>query len=259
MSNENEIVQPTAELLTHRGARPVTSDELQAIEPPPPSGRWYPTAHSRVLDVSVDALQRSGFSIREAQLAVSPDNHRFFGTLQLNSEVCPGVNLAVGLRNSTDKSFPIGFCCGEHVFVCDNLCFSSTIEVSRRHTKGGESSFITGIESAVMSLHGFQIFEAKQIQGFHAAVLESDRADAIMLRAWRKGIVGTRLLPKLIDEWEKPSYEEFEERTAWSLLNCYTEALKDRQQKRPYDAAVETMNFTRLLREETANVQQLAV
>ena len=259
MSNESETVHPTATLLTHRGARLVTSDELQGIEPPSPSGRWYPTAHSRVLDVSVQALQRSGFSIRETRLAMSPDNHKFFGTLQLDSEVCPGVSLAVGLRNSTDKSFPIGFCCGEHVFVCDNLCFSSTIEVSRRHTKGGESAFITGIESAVMGLHGFQIFEAKQIQGFQATVLERDHADAIMLRAWRKDIVGTRLLPKMIDEWEKPSHEEFEERTAWSLLNCYTEVMKDRQQKRPYDAAVETMNFTRLLREETTNDKQLAV
>ena len=259
MSNESETVHPTATLLTHQGARLVTSGELQDIEPPPPSGRWYPTAHSRVLDVSVHALQRSGFSIRETQLAVSPDNHKFFGTLQLDSELCPGVNLAVGIRNSTDKSFPIGFCCGEHVFVCDNLCFSSTIEVSRRHTKGGESSFITGVESAVMGLHGFQIFEAKQIQGFRGAVLEPDRADAIMLRAWRKEIVGTRLLPKLIDEWEKPSHEEFEERTAWSLLNCYTEVMKDRQHQRPYDAAAETMNFTRLLREETADVEQLAV
>jgi hypothetical protein len=46
-------------------------------------------------------------------LAVTPDDARFFGTLQLRSEIVPGVGLAVGVRNSIDRSLPIGFCCGQ--------------------------------------------------------------------------------------------------------------------------------------------------
>jgi hypothetical protein len=52
---------------------------------------------------------------------------RFFATLDLENEVCDGVRLAVGIRNSFDKSFPIGFCCGERVMVCDNLSFGSEV------------------------------------------------------------------------------------------------------------------------------------
>jgi hypothetical protein len=33
--------------------------------------------------------------------------------------LCPGVSLAVGIRNSWDQSFPLGFCAGARVFVCD--------------------------------------------------------------------------------------------------------------------------------------------
>ncbi len=48
--------------------------------------------------------------------AVTPDDARFFGTLQLQAEILPGVGMAVGIRNSADKSMPIGFCCGQSVF-----------------------------------------------------------------------------------------------------------------------------------------------
>ena len=43
------------------------------------------------------------------KLAVSADRARFFGTIDLQTPVAAGVSLAVGIRNSTDKSLPIGF------------------------------------------------------------------------------------------------------------------------------------------------------
>ena len=87
-------------------------------------------------------------------------------------------------------------------------------------------------------------------------MLRLERADLILLQAWRNGHIGTRMLPAIVDEWENPSYEEFEERTAWSLLNCYTEMMKDRQSARPYDAAAETIGFQRYLQEATNGLSQ---
>jgi len=39
---------------------------------------------------------------------VSQDRHKFFGTLDLSTPVSDGVALAVGVRNSTDQTFPLG-------------------------------------------------------------------------------------------------------------------------------------------------------
>jgi len=98
------------------------------------------------------------------------------------------------------------------------------------------------------------------MEGLQEAVLRPERADSFLLQAWRKGHIGTRMLPAaFVDEWEKPSHEEFDDRTAWSLLNAYTEVMKDRQSARPYDAAVETIGFQRYLQEATNGVQTTAV
>ena len=128
----------SSQLQTERGARLVDIDEFREIEAPQPQGRWYPISHGRVLDVTVQALANTGFEVEKTQLALSPDSAKFFGTLDLRSDVCEGVRLAVGVRNSIDKSFPIGFCCGERCLVCDNMAFASEIEVLR--VEGGQKA-----------------------------------------------------------------------------------------------------------------------
>jgi hypothetical protein len=56
-----------------------------------------------------------------------------------------------------------------------------------------------------------------------------------------------RLLPDVIRQWRNPSHPEFQERTAWSLLNAFTEVLKDRQHQQPARAAHETITLQKLL------------
>src|SRR3954454_19134620 len=99
-------------LILHRGARPGTPDELQQYQAPPPEGRWFPLSHSHVLSVVSQTLIDAGCSIAKQQLGVMRDGNRFFGTLDLTSPVSEGSVLAVGIRNSIDKSFPLGFIAG---------------------------------------------------------------------------------------------------------------------------------------------------
>ena len=99
-------------LILHRGARPVTPEELQQYQAPPPEGRWFPLSHSHVLSVVTQTLTDAGYRISKQQLGVMRDGSRFFGTLDLTSPVSEGTALAVGIRNSVDKSFPLGFCAG---------------------------------------------------------------------------------------------------------------------------------------------------
>jgi hypothetical protein len=40
----------------------------------------------------------------------------------------------VGLRNSNDRTFPIGIAFGSRVFVCDNLAFIGDQVIRRKHT-----------------------------------------------------------------------------------------------------------------------------
>lgn len=155
--------------------------------------------------------------------------------------------MAVGIRNSTDKSMPIGFCCGQSVFVCDNLAFSAEMVINRKHTRFGESRFNEAIAATVSGLGQYQQAEAKRIDWLRNTEVSPDRANSLILQAYEGGIIGARLLPDVIQQWRQPNHPEFKERTAWSLLNAFTEVLKDRQQRQPSRAAHETITLQKLI------------
>lgn len=231
----------------HRGAVSVTRDQLQSIAAPPSTETWFPLKHSTVLDRTCETLDSAGFGIDSMQLSVARADARFFGTLRLTNRITPEVSLAVGIRNSNDQSFPIGFCVGERTFVCDNLAFHSEIVISRKHTRFGETRFQEAMSRAVLGLHQFQASAAQRIAALNDWELSDDQANSLILQSFESGIVSNRLLPIVIREWRRPPIEDFRPRTGWSLLNAFTAALKDRQESNPQQAALQTIRLQRLL------------
>jgi hypothetical protein len=237
----------TSSLVLHCGARSVTADELREFPAPEAQGRWYPISHARVLETVKSTLGEAGYTIRKEQYGVMRDGSRFFGTLDLGTALTSGVSLAVGVRNSTDKSFPLGFCAGQRVFCCDNLAFRSELLVRKKHTLHGEKRFVQAIAGAVGSLQSFKDVEAERIRRFMELPVTADQADALILRAYERGIVGARELPKVLHEWRNPAFEEFQHRTVWSLMNAFTSALRERAVTQPHAFAVQTMQLNGLL------------
>lgn len=236
----------TASLNLHSGGSVVSHGELALIEAPPPTDTWFPIKHADVLDAATGLITSSGYSIKNTQLSVARDGHQFFGVLDLENEICPGITLAVGLRNSTNKSFPIGFCAGQRVFVCSNLAFTSEIVVSKKHTRFGQERYREGIAAAISSLGQYQTAQATWINNLRTRVLTREESDSLILRAYEEGLIGARTLPLVIQEWRKPSYDEFREPTAWNLWNCFTTVLGRRPEKIA-ETALTTIRLQRLV------------
>jgi len=238
----------TSTLSLHRGGRDVAREELFHVPAPPPTSTWFPIAHGDVLAAASATLEGAGFRISRARLSLSHGDARFFGTLDLEAPIRDGVALAVGIRNSTDKSFPIGFCCGTRVFICDNLAFTAEIVVSKKHTRFGNERYQEGIAQAVSGLPQYQEAAGCWIEKLQDWNLSEDAANSYLLQAYETGIIGTRLLPLVLQEWRAPKRDEYRPRTGWSLFNCMTDVLgRTKQATQPAAAALATMRLSRLL------------
>ena len=132
-----------------------------------------------------------------------------FSTMDLSTPLADGVTLAVGVRNSSDKSFPLGFCAGSRVFVCDNLAFRSELLVRRKHTRHGNERFREAIAQAVGSLEPFRQSEAIRIERMRVTAISDERAESLLLRCYERRLVSHRLLPQAIRNWRTPPQEEF--------------------------------------------------
>lgn len=232
----------------HSGGHEVSRSDLALIEAPPPTDTWFPNKHSDVLDAAWTTLEAAGFGVTNHRLSVSHEGKRFFATLDLTASIVDGIGLAVGIRNSTDKTFPIGWCAGQRVFVCSNLAFTSEIVVSKKHTRYGEQRYREGIAAAVQSLSQYQEVAAQWINRLRDWRPSREKTDSIILQAYEEGLIGARTLPLVIDEWRKPSHEAFRDGSAWSLWNCFTTCLG--KQDNPAKAALTTIKLQSLFQPE---------
>jgi hypothetical protein len=239
-----------ARLCLHRGARFVERDELEAVPAPEPTKSWYPLKHGIVLDTVERALNACGYQIKARRLGLSRNDRQFFGVLDLQSRLADGVTLAVGVRNSTDKTFPLGFCAGNRVFVCDNLAFASELLVRRKHTRFGQQRFAAAIGEAVARLKDFEAAEEGRIERFMGHSLSDTAAESLILRSFEQGLLPTPFVLRALSEWRVPSHEAFRSRTLWSLENAMTAALRPVGEVNPARYASLTLRLQPLL--ETA-------
>ena len=126
--------QAKSALVLHCGAREVTREELARVATPAATETWFPVSHDTCVATVQESLTAAGFEIRQMRFGLARNDARMFATVDLASPLATGVSLAVGIRNSLDKSLPLGFCAGSRTFVYDNLSFGSDLVVNRKHT-----------------------------------------------------------------------------------------------------------------------------
>jgi hypothetical protein len=234
-------------LIAHCGARFVDRGELDTIQAPPATETWFPLRHSDVLDRVITTMAEAGFKASGMKHALTRNNARYFGVIDTESAVGSGVTLAVGVRNSTDKSMPIAMTAGHRVFVCDNMAFRSDILVVRKHTKNGAARFAEAISRAVQQLHQFKEEETRRIKRLQQLTLTRDQKDALILRAFEEEIVSARQLPAVIQQAHSPDMNWGDIDSAWCLFNCLTYVLADVLKSNPSRFTSTTMKLQHLI------------
>jgi hypothetical protein len=126
--------------------------------------------------------------------------------------------------------------------------------VKRKHTRFGHERFGEAIIQAIKNLVQFRAHEAERIKRLQQADIDDRFAESLMLRAYERQLVSHRALPGVIREWRSPSFEEFQDRTAWSLLQAFTTILADRQKSNPQAHAALTMRLGGLF-DETLGIK----
>jgi len=237
-----------AVLIAHRGARIVTRDDIIRASQltPDPTETWVPVSHIDVLETVEAMLSDSGFGIASAQFALH-GIEKMFATFQLKSQITHGVSLAVGVRNSVNKTFPMGFCAGNRVFVCDNLSFSSELLVARKHTKNGAERYQEAISHAVKALSGFQEQERKRLELMQETDMCQYEDSAWLLKAFEHDILSVRSLPVAMAAIKNPPHDWGDKSKLYHAWNAITYAIQPRAKSNPQAFSLATQKLLSLL------------
>lgn len=241
----------TANLLCHKGGKYVSRAELVYVPCPEPTRTWFPINHSVVANSVVSALAAGGYEVKRDQWALSgPAGEQMFGVLDMSCQIQGReISLAVGVRNSVNQTFPLGFCAGSRVFVCDNLAFSAELMVRRRHTVNGMRDFTVNVSRAVGALEGFIYAEKVRVERWQKATVTYRQRDEVILRALGSGVFPKKMLPDIFREHVRPQYTEFNDMSAYGLFNNFTTVMRERAAKRPNEHSWATQELTKIIDE----------
>lgn len=218
-------------LMLHAGAEVIDYDRLRQLPTPEATKTHVPIAHSAVVDMVKYSLGFYGHDIVEEDYGVTPDGMRFFGVLSLESPY-DGYTDTVGLRNSHDKTFPIGISFGSRVFVCDNLAFSGDVVIRRKHTANAKRDLPGIVAEVVEPLTGQRAQQHAQFDRYQATTLTETDVDHLIMQLYRRGAITVTKIADVLGHYENPPFD-WGNRTAWRLFNAVTYALSGRVVENP--------------------------
>jgi len=218
-------------LMLHKGGVELDYGAVRELETPAPTSTHVPIDHYRVVDLVKHSLTFYGHEIVEEHHAIAEDGARYFGLLSLRSPYGHYTD-AVALRNSHDRSFPVGIAFGSRVFVCDNLALVGEHVVKRKHTQKLRFELPGLIASIVEPLADQRQEQAKTFERYQHTALLQHQADHAIMQLWRDGVIGTQRIAEVHQQYEEPAFD-WGDKTAYRLFNATTFALTGRVAENP--------------------------
>jgi hypothetical protein len=224
-----EVVHPAVRLMAHdHGDKLVGRQDLIGLPIPDATRTHVPVPHADVVSSLVQSLGFRNIEVERDEYALSGDAMRMFGVMTLSVQHS-GVKLALGLRNSHDKSFSLAITVGFRVVVCSNLMFSGDFQavIAKKHTKNFDLADTIALAVEKMQ-RGFEPM-GRRIEAWRNCSLPDTKAKNIIYAAFiEDGLPMPKHLAKVVHRhYFDPVYPEFEERTMWSLQNAFTSSLKE--------------------------------
>jgi hypothetical protein len=218
-------------LMLHAGANAISYDDLRAVKTPDGTESHIPVPHHEIVELMRYTLGFHQHEIAEEHHAVTPDGTRYFGLLSLRSPYSEYTD-TLGLRNSHDKSFPIGIAFGSRCFVCDNLAFIGDHVIRRKHTVKARRELPALLTDIVRPLQDQRIAQNQRLLCYQGVPLNDAQADHAILTMYRRDVIGVQRIADVVRQWETPEHD-WGGKTAWRLFNAATFALEGKVAERP--------------------------
>ncbi len=200
-----------------------------------------PIPHAVLVDGLLNEVGRRGYDVINTQLALGHKGDALFGVINLKGGN-DQQSMALGFRNSVDRSMGIQGVAGATVFVCDNMALSGSVFAFKRKNT-------TGLDFGAMVANGFDRF-LTHAEAFEAQVLRlsgvsvsADKAKALIY-----DVFAARVLPvRLFDDVNRFYFDAADETVpeiasnrgnVWGVHNAFTRAMKDLSPVRQFGATV---------------------
>ncbi|NQV50216.1 MAG: hypothetical protein HQ507_06945 [Candidatus Marinimicrobia bacterium] len=202
-------------------------DDLKDIPTPPGTRSYQPIPHYalavKIANIAQELL--TGFDLDNSVYGTARDGAQLFG-LHTFKKSNNELGLSIAFSSSLDKSISLKIATGGVVTICSNLCLTGKIMKARKHTTTLLDDLDEMILTSVFRARSSYTSAIMDTEVMKGVVVEDDGAYRALGHLFGHKILSPRQMPVALKEWKRPSHQDFDPRTLWSLYNAVTEALK---------------------------------
>ncbi len=187
---------------------------------------WEGVRHQDLVHMVRKVAKIQDLKITNEEFQLGNKGHTLFASWDFDRKVpgVKGVKMCLGYRGSNIGRYAHTFATGARVAVCENGIISGEFALRRKHTT---SVNLLELVTQAFDQYLINIKEIKPlIANLQKKALTNEQAAECMLESARRGIIGWSRIRLVDKDWNTPRHSAFEESTAWSLYNCFTQSAK---------------------------------
>lgn len=219
--------------------------ELSAIPKPiSHSFRIFPIPHDYLIESVMDAIGEEQLRLHETLYAVSQDEQRFIGIIDLRSREVPDTEKSwvIAVTNANDGKYGVSIYGGCRIFASNALAFHEELCVIGGHSEQVLTNLPVIVHKAINNLHGHWNVNDHRADCYKEHSLTRKEAHDIICQAISSDIVAGREIATLLDTYHN-SIPEFRPRNLWSLFNCIVINLNTLKVERTIERTIQLHQF----------------
>jgi len=208
--------------------------------------RWQGIQHGELVNTIHEVLDSRKVSVlSEGWYPSGHDLGRLHGQLELSipgKTAVNGTSFSLGIQHSNLGDHALKFAVGAKIFICSNGMVVGDYAVKRKHT--------IGVDLISIIQHGVDVYinrvseVSETIDCMRTIELDVPTVDKALMQAGRDGLMSWSRIGQVDEEYNKPTFADHNEKTAWGLYNAFTYVL----QKMPPQYHLNSMNqFRKIL------------
>lgn len=206
-----------------------TKELILQAELPEISRTYIPVPHKQVIDLTLEALDKNGYSLARETYSTAKEGKIATGKYIINNISDPEMQLQVAWLNSYDKSKKLTWGIGVEVRICQNGVISADMGSFKKKHQGEINSFTPQAITEYLK-RASNTFETIQKQREEMKQIEINKrvqAELIGRLYLEEEIINSTQLNIIKNELKHPSFDYNCEGSMWELYNHITLSLRE--------------------------------
>jgi len=206
-----------------------TKDLLLKAELPIETKTYKPVTHAQLMDLTLESIYQSGFTLDKELYSASPDGQVANGNFTISNVADKEMQLQIGWQNSYNKTLSLKFAIGARIFICQNGAVHGDMGSFKKAHKGSVQQFTPNAITEYIKQAGdtFQTMQRERELMKQIEMTKRTKAELVGRLMLEEQLISSMQVNQIAAELIHPTYDYGAPDSLWELYQFTTQTMRE--------------------------------